>query len=203
MGSQIKSNQIDDGTVDTVDLKNLAVTDAKINDVDEKKFTYNSKIKTKFYPWSAFTRSGTVPHIVTWNTNQQAYGLDYMSDEFVYGALMVPEDASTAGSVTLDMIWCPPITPSNENVVLNLDSSIAAEGVAFPASSNNQQTAPCGTTRYKYIGTAFGAFTGRSARDLISVRVGRLAGSSSSDTYNYDIAFLGIRMRYTSDRRGT
>lgn len=207
---QIKGNQISnldtdsfkDGSIDAVDIKDGTVTSAKVASVGEDKIAYTDKTRTVFFPWGDFAQVSAKPDIVTWSTSQQGYGFDAAADEYVTGSLDVPEDAKAASSVYLDAIWCPITAPSSENVVWSLDYTTAGEGEAFPATTNNQQTAGAGTVQYKHIATAFAAISSLDARDVISVRLGRL-GTSGSDTYGSDAVFLGIRMRYTSDKRGT
>ena len=198
MPGGLKSNQIEDGEVKTPDIASGAVTEVKI--------TYADKTKALFVPWWAFspiTSTFTKPDRVSWNTNLWAYGFEAADDEYIAGAFMVPEDAKAASSILIDAIWSPSTTPSSEDVVWRIVHSYGAEGEAFSGwSTSGAVVAGAGTTQYKQIATLLATITGRSARDVVNVRIDRV-GVSGSDTYPADALFHGLRVRYTSDRRGS
>lgn len=202
---EVESSQIADGGICAEDFKDNAVAAAKLHAaflLSSDKVAYIPKLVTKFYPWYRFKASASRPDIVTWRTNQQAYGFDPSTVEIVYGTFMLPEDMRPWTSASLDILWCPSTASPTGNVVWSPTALAAAEGSAFAAVTLADVTSPTGSTQYNVVKASLASITGRNARDVISLRLRRLA-TSGSDTYTGDAIFLGVRLNYRSTRRGT
>lgn len=125
------------------------------------------------------------------------WALDATADEGVGTVFLIPSDFSS-GNITLYIYWAS-LTTNTGNIRWNIRRSIPAEEdeLVLTANTNTSFTEAAIATANDLNISAGQAISGAAAGDAMALSVRRL-GSDGADTLAGDVAFLGLRVDYTS-----
>lgn len=159
-------------------------------------------------PATSFRVGTTAPAFDTF-TDANIYVVRFTAtqDDTVYGSIQLSHGYKI-GTTLKPHVHFAPMTAAagaNTNVVWQFSHSAARIGAIFPGSTTvNVTNSLEGITQYNHRIVSLGDIsgTGLTESSVIAFRLARL-GSDAADTYNADVAVMGLDLHYEIDRPGS
>ena len=201
----IDGAKVEDGTLTGDDIQDGTIKSDDLENVYEAKIVYDNKTRNVFIPGPAFFSGSGAPTQVTWAAGTVGFEVWSLANA-VSGALdtywALPEDYKGGTDIVLETWWASSITNNNNIVIRSRVLRMQNSTIAGAGDYSSYYTVYMGTANAvrKHSHTITG--TGWAAGEPLVFRIYRY-GAHASDTYTGDGYFLGMNIKYTSDRRGS
>ena len=201
----IDGAKVEDGTLTGDDIEDGTIKSADLENVAEAKIVYADKTRSVFVPGPAFFSGTNNPVQATWASGTvgfEVWSLPNSATKSVDSSWSIPEDYKDGTDLIFETWWAAAITNNNNIVIRSRVARMQNGVVATSGTYSSYYTQYMGTanTVRKHSHTITG--TGWVAGDPLMIRIYRY-GSHASDTYTGNAYFLGLKIKYTSDRRGS
>jgi len=130
------------------------------------------------------------------------YLFDPSDKETVHFSIQLPHGYKLGTDLYPHVHWCPTNTNTDE-VIWNLEYSIAEISGTFASTSALTASATPGGTAYEHILTSFNTIDGSSLTELSVILICALSRDGASDSYDADVGFLEFDIHYQIDSVGS
>lgn len=154
-------------------------------------------------PLSTARTGASVPNYSALTNNVYTWHFVDAQTDTLYFETQLPHGYKAGTTLKPHLHWCPTTASTNE-VVWQLEYTIASIGSNYPATASLTVTAACQNVSLQHLIKAFGDIPGTSlTRSAVMVgRISRL-GTDGGDNYTGDACPLSFDIHYESNKIGT